>query len=90
MQIVFEVSKENKNKVENLIKNDDLISRQSIIIRVIDDKIYFLIDGSEEAIEKAKEILKDLGNEAKNQEEIIKKIKEEEEQALVGFGSILG
>lgn len=90
MQTVFEVTKENKNKVENIIKKDDLLSRQSITIRNIEDKFYFLIDGSEEAIQRAKEILKDIAKEAENKDEIIIKIKEEEEQALIGFGSILG
>ncbi|MEM5813325.1 MAG: hypothetical protein QXU71_03120 [Candidatus Aenigmatarchaeota archaeon] len=90
MQVVFEVSKENKNKVENIIKKDDLISRQSIVVRAFEDKFYFLIDGNEEAIGRAKDILKDIAKEAENKEEIIRKIKEEEEQALLGFGSILG
>ena len=90
MQRVFEVSKENKNKVENILKKDDLVSRQSITMRIFDDNAYFLIEGEEEAIKRAEELLKDLAKIAKNEQEIIKKIKEEEEQALVGFGSILG
>jgi len=93
--------KENKDKVECLIKQDDLINRQSIIIRSADsldinDKFkngyFLLIDGNDEAIKKADKLLKDLSERVvnKNEEKIISKIKEEEEKAIEGFGGILG
>jgi len=93
--------KENKDKVECLIKQDDLINRQSIIIRSADsldinDKFkngyFLLIDGNDEAIKKADKLLKDLSERVvnKNEERIISKIKEEEEKAIEGFGGILG
>jgi len=93
--------KENKDKVECLIKQDDLINRQSIIIRSADsldinDKFkngyFLLIDGNDEAIKKADKLLKDLSERVvnKNEERIISKIKEEEEKAIEDFGGILG
>ncbi|MCD6381774.1 MAG: hypothetical protein J7L43_02235 [Candidatus Aenigmarchaeota archaeon] len=95
MKIVF-FTKE-KTKVDDIVKKDDLISRQSLLWRSADslginDKegYFLLIEGSEEAIEKAKNLLKDLAEVVKDDEEIIKKIKEDEEKAMVGFGNILG
>jgi len=95
MKIVF-FTKE-KTKVDDIVKKDDLISRQSLLWRSADsldinDKegYFLLIEGSEEAIEKAKNLLKDLAEVVKDDEEIIGKIKEDEEKAMVGFGNILG
>ena len=97
MQILF-FTKE-KAKVEEIVKNDDLVSRQSLTIRSADsldinekfsDGYFFLIEGSEGAISKAKELLKDIAEVVENGEKIIQKIKEEEEKAMEGFGNILG
>lgn len=97
MKIVF-FTKE-KTKVDEIVKKDDLISRQSLLWRSakslgINDKFadgYFLvIDGNEDAIEKAKELLRDLAEVIDDSEKIIQKIKEDEEKAMEGFGNILG
>ncbi len=95
MKIVF-FTKE-KTKVDDIVKKDDLISRQSLLWRSADsldinnkEGYFLLIEGSEEAIEKAKNLLKDLAEVVKDNEEVIKKIKEDEEKAMVGFGNILG
>ena len=88
MKIVFECNIDKKQNVEKILKSDEIVSRQSIIVRIYDNKSYFLIDGSEEAIEKAKEITKDFAKICENQEEIIKRIEEEESNAMHGFGNI--
>jgi uncharacterized protein Yka (UPF0111/DUF47 family) len=56
------------------------------------DGYYCYISGSEEACRKAEELTKDFAKvvEGEEKEEIISKIKEEEENALAGFGAVLG
>lgn len=97
MKVVFFTK--DKAKVDEIVKKDDLISRQSLLWKSVEslginDKFsggYFLIiDGNENAVEKAKELLKDLAEIVENSEKILEKIKEEEEKAIEGFGNILG
>lgn len=84
MKEVFEVEK----RMEEEIKKDDLLSRQSLNFREIEGKYYLIVDGSEEAIEKLK---KDFGLKvAQEREKILKKFEEEEDKAVEGFGGIFG
>jgi len=85
---VFVVPKEDKTKVQQRIREDDLISRQSLTFREIGEKFYLIVEGSEEAIER---IEKEFGLEkAEDKEKILEEIKKEEESAMQGFGSIFG
>ena len=98
MKAVFFIPSEKYSKAKNLVYGDDLLSRQSINFReskalgMKKEGYYLEIDGSEEAIKKLAEILKDLGKEVdkKEREEVLKKISEQEESAAQGFGSIFG
>ncbi len=87
---------EDKIKVENIIRKDDIISRQSIAIKSCvalgfkEDGMFLIIDGAEDAIKKAKELLKDIASEYKEKESVLKKYDEEQDQAAEGFGFILG
>ncbi len=81
-------------KIDELYK-DDAISRQTIVKRdarslgMEGSDIYVLIEGSEEAIEKARKIAGE--SEMKDgREEIYRKIKEAEEEASLGMGAIFG
>ena len=85
---VFVVPREEKAKVQQRIREDDLISRQSLTFREIGEKFYLIVEGSEEAIER---IEKEFGLEkAEDKEKILEEIKKEEESAMQGFGSIFG
>ena len=85
---VFVVPKEEKDKVQQRIREDDLVSRQSLTFREIGEKFYLIVEGSEEAIER---IEKEFGLEkAEDKEKILEEIKKEEESAMQGFGSIFG
>ena len=85
---VFVMPKEEKAKVQQRIREDDLISRQSLTFREIGEKFYLIVEGSEEAIER---IEKEFGLErAEDKEKILEEIKKEEESAMQGFGSIFG
>lgn len=93
---VFIVGSENKNKAEMLLRSDDLISRQSITVRLAtalgikEDGYFILIDGSDESVKKAEELLKGVAEKYKNRETVIEKIKEQEDSAIEGFGNVLG
>lgn len=98
MKAVFFIPAENYSKAKNLVYGDDLLSRQSINFREskalgLNKEGYYLeIDGSEEAVKRLGELLKDIGKEVdkKEREEVLKKIEEQEESAAQGFGSIFG
>lgn len=96
MEILFFISKEKHREVENKIFSDDLLSRQSIIFRdnvslgLQKEGYYLELKGDAQAINKAKDLLKDLAEEIKGgeKEKVIKLIKSQEDNAAVGFGSI--
>lgn len=96
MKEVFFVKSENRSKAEELIKKDDLISRGSITIKEAksmgtDKEGYFIIlDTSDEGIKKAEDLLKDIAEKYEKRDEILSKIKEQEDSAIEGLGSILG
>lgn len=95
MKEVFLVSNENKSKAEQLLKLDEDINRGSITVRQcgsldIDEEGYIIIlDTTDLAMKKAKTLLKGIAAPYKNKEKVFKKL-EEEEEALGGFGNILG
>lgn len=81
-------------KIETLYK-DELTSRQTIIKRdgkslgIEEDSIFVMLEGSEEAIKRARELAGEF--EMKDgREEIYRKIKEAEEEASLGMGAIFG
>ena len=94
MYAVFKFGNTEK-KIED-IYNDELLSRQSIVKRdgkslgLKDNSIYLIIEGSEEAIKKARKIAGE--NELKEEaaEGIYRKVKESEEEATLGMGAIFG
>lgn len=94
---VFEIDK-GKGSDAKMLEEDDLVSRQTITIRnakalgLDGDSTYIKIEGSQEAIERAVEMVEDndLGKKADDDEakEIYDKIAEEEESASQGMGMI--
>ena len=95
MRTVFLVTGENKVKAENILRKDDVVARQSIAYRqclslgVKEDGFFIIIDGADNAIQKARELLKDLATEYKNKDAVLKAYDEQEEQASEGFGFIM-
>lgn len=93
---VFLVSSENKSKAEDALRKDDLVSRQSIAVRsaphldIKEDGYFIIVDGSEEAIKKAHELLDQLAKKYEHKNKVIAKLKEQEDKAIEGFGNILG
>jgi alpha-D-ribose 1-methylphosphonate 5-triphosphate synthase subunit PhnG len=98
MEIVLKIKKQNFEKVKNIILKDDTISRASVTFKeskslgLKDDWYYCYISGLDEACKKAMELTKGLTENInkKEEEEVINKIKKEEEEAMAGFGGIFG
>ena len=99
MNAVFIITPDKKSEADAVVKGDDIISRQSIILRSADSlglgaklgNVYVLIvEGSDVAVKKAEELLKDIAKKTDNPDEILEKIKADEDNAVAGFGNIFG
>ncbi len=98
MEVVFEIKKRDLQRVKDILLKDETVSKASIVFKessslgIKGDDYYCYISGLEEACKKAKKLMKDVGEVVKKREseEIISKIKSEEESAMSGFGSIFG
>jgi hypothetical protein len=94
---VFSVEKTQASKINQILK-DDLISRQSISVRdasalnIEKDVRYVLIEGTDDAIEKANQLFLEVGKKEGVEEAkgIYEKIKSEESDAASGVGLIFG
>jgi len=99
MEWITFVKKENVVKAEGILRSDtDFAAKQSITVKdakALDfekDGSFFLISGTDEGVERCKELIKEFVEEVKEEElnKAKEKIKEEEEKAAAGFGNILG
>ncbi len=96
MKEVFLVKTENKQKVEDLLKKDDVVSRGSITIRtaasldIKEEGYFFILDMPESSLKIAEGLTKGIAEKYKHGENIIKKVQEQEDSAIEGFGNILG
>ena len=96
--IVF-VKGENVAKAEEALRKDfDLAAKQSITVKAASSLgidlsgSFFYISGSDEGVERCKELIKEFVEEVPEDklEEAKKKISEEGESAAAGMGSIFG
>jgi len=95
--IIISVPNENKNKIKEILR-DDVVSRQSITTRdasalkIEKEAQLVLIEGEDSALERAKELFKELGTleEGAAAEDIYSKFKKDEEGAAAGVGFIFG
>ncbi len=98
MKALFFIHMEHYSKAKSIVFADDIVARQSVNFRearalgIHKDGYYLEIDGPHEAIKRAKDLLGDIAKETegKEKEEILHKIREEEDKAAEGFGSLFG
>lgn len=96
MDIVIHLESKNAAKLKEILGKDDKVSRASMVFRdaaSIGEKGQLChISGTEEQCKVALELVKELAKEAdpKTREAFLKKLREEEEAAGAGFGSIFG
>lgn len=100
-EFVCFIKRENARKAEDTLRADfDVAARQSITVRdapalgikEAGDGSFFYITGSDEGVQRCKELLKDFVVVTKSAllERAKAKIKEEQEAAAAGFGGIFG
>lgn len=96
MYAVFEVDSEKFDLIQDVL-SDELVSRQTTSIRdgkslgLKDDVNYFMVEGIEEAIDRATELFEQEGIEkAENADEVKKTIEKEDEAAAQGMGTVFG
>ena len=95
--VIFSVDKSQVSKVNQILR-DDLVSRQSIVLRdasalnIEKDVRYVLIEGTDEAIKKAEVLFVEVGKKEDDEEakNIYNKIKSEESDVAEGVGLIFG
>ena len=98
MEFIGFVKKENVSRVEGALKSDfDTASKQSIIIKdaktigIDKSGSFFIISGSDEGVEKCKELIKEFIEEMPDEDrnKVKKYIEEEQDAAATGMGTIL-
>lgn len=96
MYAIFELEKDKAKHIADVL-SDDMISRQTTVVRDgaglgLDKELTFvMIEGSEDAVEKSKEMFSQFEvSECKDSDKIYQKIKEEEDAAAAGVGTIFG
>ena len=105
MEIVLQIKTKNYQKVKDILLKDDSVSRASIVFKeggiIGKEGYYSYIIGSEEQCKRTLSLVKqkdektgeviELAKEVggKDKEELISKIKEEEDRAIEGFGNII-
>lgn len=96
MKEVLLVKAENKQKVEDILKRDNLVSRGSITIKspssleINEDGYFFILDAQPDVIKRAEELTSGLAVRYKDAKRVIEKVEEQENNAIEGFGNILG
>lgn len=96
MEIVLSMETKNYQKVKEILTKDEAVSLASIVFKegkiVGKESYYCYISGLENQCKKALELTKDLAKEVsdKEKEELIKRIKEEESNAIQTMGDIFG
>jgi len=97
MYVIFSIPKEKKSKADELLK-DDLVSRQSIIIRectalgMKDLDLLVLIEGSEAAVKHARELFKETGKplEGPQAADAYDRFRKESDDVASGVGLLFG
>jgi hypothetical protein len=96
MREVWIVSTDKRPKAEEALKKDDLVSRQSIFVRaaaalgIEEDGFFIIVDGSDAALKKANELLKDLAKKYDKKDAVLHKFDEMEAATSEAFGFIIG
>ncbi len=94
MRAVFKFEKSDK-RIDEMFRHD-IISRQTLIKRdglslgLNNTNIYLVLEGSEEAIKIAREIVGDNEIKGDEGEEIYRKIKDTESEVSAGLGALFG
>jgi len=96
MDVLLLIETKDYQKVSEMLKKDEVVSLASLVFKDAKqfgkEGYYCWISGLEQQCKKALELTKELAKEitGKEKEEFMKKMREEEERAVEGFGAIFG
>ncbi|MCX8188264.1 MAG: hypothetical protein N3F64_00965 [Nitrososphaeria archaeon] len=97
MEIVLYVEQKNFEKLKQKLFGDNIVSRANLLTHEAqsfgkEGGFYIRVLGDEEECKRALELSKDLGVEVTGEERemVLKKLYEESERSLEGFGGIFG
>ncbi|MBS3052547.1 MAG: hypothetical protein J4428_04230 [Candidatus Aenigmarchaeota archaeon] len=98
MDFLLKFERSKLEEIKRILLADDMVSRGSLIFKdsiglgFKEDVYYCYISATEEICKKAKELVGKITKfvEGKEKQEVIEKIKKEEETAAEGFGAIFG
>ena len=84
-----------KNKVENILKGDDTTSRHSISFHDLatmnlGEGYVLVVDAPEDVLKRVESLCGGMIEKFDKKDEVLKIIKENEDKAINGFGSIFG
>jgi hypothetical protein len=92
---VYRVKNADRARMDTAL-GDDILSRQSLVIRdarhfgETGEGIYLFVEGAEAGILRADALLLEFAERAPNAAELHRKLKDEEDDAASGLGSIFG
>jgi hypothetical protein len=92
---VYRVKSADRAKMDEAM-NDDVLSRQSLVIRdarqfgEAGDGLLLFVEGAEAGVARADALLLAFAERAPNAAELHRKLKDEEDDAASGLGSIFG
>jgi len=96
MELILYVEKDKSDKLSRILYQDDVVSRANIIFREASilgrDGYYVRILGSEEQVERAIELSKELAKkvEGEEKEKVREHLKSEDDKMLSGFSGVFG
>ena len=96
MELILYVEKDKSDKLSRILYQDDVVSRANIIFREASilgrDGYYVRILGSEEQVERAIELSKELAKKVEGEEEekVREHLKSEDDKMLSGFSGVFG
>lgn len=96
-QQIYLIAGEKLETIRQALMSDEIASRANLVFKDAKlltgkDGYYIRVIGTEEQLRRIKEIIGEAAKEIEDQEkeEVLKKLKEEDENALAGFGSLFG
>lgn len=96
-QQIYLISGEDLETIRQALMSDEIASRANLVFKDAKlltgrDGYYIRVIGTEEQLRRVKELIGEAAKEINEQEieELLRKLKEEDENALAGFGSLFG
>lgn len=95
MELLLRIRSENYEKIRKMLKKDEVVSKATLVFKegstIGKGDYYCYLTGTSETLDRAKELVKGLVEVVENEEkqEVVKRIKEEEQKAIEGFGKLV-